>query len=322
MSKKVSEVKKITAKNFFQAVDYTVDINRKVTCHLRTRSIALPIGCTLFLLLSAVLTFGYISDVDIYGAVITEKIPFVSNLWDKIVSLLNNISTVWYWKTLICLVLLYLIPFAVSSVLAVLIRLFTKVKTPSMDGDHVKQVNSLYEYCSKIPCAKKHDWKFNVICCRITAICFVLMLLSFEVYAFTQVEIYLLFVYLAIPLYFVFNLMCKLFALMLKPYYIARYYVNTSVGSREVNYIYIISEYRKKVDPVIRARFEELERIEKAKREKEEREKKEIQGKIAEAYLNGWRPKDNTPQEESIIQKDPMGYGDGVYPINGIGRGI
>lgn len=306
MGKKVTEVKKINSNNFLQAVEYTKEINRKVTCHLRTRAIALPIGCALFLFFALIFTFGFIGTAaEPYSKVIAKEFPFIPELWGTIMSFLDNISTAWYFKALGCIVLLYLIPFAVSSVLALLIKLFTRVKSPSLEGDRVKQVNSLYEYCSNIPCAKKQDWRFNNICCRITTVCFVLMLVSFEIYAFTQVETYLLFVYLSIPLYLVFNLMCKLFALTLKPYYIARYYVDTSVGSKEINYIYTISDYRKQVDPVIRARFEQYEREERAKREKEEREKKELEGKLAEAYLNGWRPpKSEEPKPYSAMDDD------------------
>ena len=59
-------------------------------------------------------------------------------------------------------------------------------------------------------------------------------------------------------------------------------------------------------------RSENEECTERAKREKEEREKKEIEGKIAEAYISGWPPEENTPKSGAVIRDDPMGYGDGV----------
>jgi len=306
MSKKVSEVKKINSGNFMQAVAYTKEINRKVRCHLRVRGIATTIGCALFLFLSLVLTFGFLSAVDAsYSTVIAQKLPFVSEWWKDITIFLNGITTEWYLQILICLGFLYLIPFIASSVIAVLIIVFTKVKDPSMEGDHVKQVNSLYDYCCKIPCPKKQDWRFNAICTRIITIFFVLTLIAYEIYALVTADGFLIILYFSIPIYFVYGLLCKLFILTLKPYYIEGYYVNTSAGSDAILYSYTISEYRKKVDPVIRARFEQYEREKREEAATAEKRKRETEAKIAEAYLNGWRPKEpEEPKPYSAMDDD------------------
>ena len=112
----------------------------------------------------------------------------------------------------------------------------------------------------------------------------------------------MLFFYLAIHICFLFSLVTRLFILTIKHYY-NKAYVYTLLEN--LPYTYVVSEYCAKVDPVIRKRSEDNERAERVKREREEREKKELEAKLAEAYLNGWRPpKPEEPKLYSAMDDD------------------
>ncbi len=311
MREKVGEVKNINQQNFLKAVDYAREFNRETTCNLRIRNIALPTGCISFLILSLLFTLGVFgSEIKTYNVFIPKELPFISQFWSDVMRFCNAIASEWYWHLLICLTILFAIPFAVSSIIAVLIRLLTKAPAIPMDGEHLQQVHRLYEYCCKIPCTKKQNWAVNTVWCRITAVCFALLLVAYEIYARIKGESIMLFIFLAIPIYFLYNLVMKLFVLTIKHYY-KRAYIDTLLEF--VPYTYVVSQYRANIDPVIRKRLEADERAESAKRAKEEHEKKELQAKVAEAYLNGWRPNNNTSQSTSVIDDDPKGYGDGVH---------
>lgn len=304
MSKKLTEIKPVNSKNFPEAVQYAKELNRLITSHLRIRTIALPIGCISFMLLSALFTLGFFgAEVSHYKAFIPEKLTFISDFWGKLMSFCNELTTAWYFKAVFIIALLFLVSFAITSLLAVLVNLLTRVKAPALEGDHVKQVNQLYEYCKKIPCTKKSSQRVNAVWCRITALGLVLILLACDIYALAVYENpIILFFWLAIPIYFLFNLITRLFTLSVKHYY-SKAYIDTLLEN--VPYTYVVGEYRKKVDPVIRKRIEDNERAERLKREREEREKKELEAKVAEAYLNGWRPpKAEQPKPYSAMDDD------------------
>lgn len=311
MREKIGEVKYINEQNFSKAVEYAREFNRQTTYHLRIRNIALPIGCILFAIVSAFLILGVLGAcVEPYNVFIPKELPFISQLWSDVMKFCNVIASEWYWHLLFCLAILFAVPFAVSSIIAVLIRLLTKSPTISMGGDHLQQVNHLYKYCCEIPCTKKQNWSVNAVWCRISAFCFVFLLVAYEIYALVKGDSSMLFVYFCVPLYFLFNLATKLFVLTIKHYY-KKAYIDTLL--EYVPYTYVVSEYRAKIDPVIRKKLEADARAEAAKRAREKREKKELQSKVAEAYLNGWRPNKNTTKSTSVIDDDPKGYGDGVH---------
>ncbi len=303
MSKKLTEIRPINTKNFPEAVQYAKEFNLLTTRHLRIRAIALPIGCISFLLLSLFFTFGFLTaEISPFNTFIPEKLPFISKFWGEFMGWCDDISSNWYIKAIICILLLYLIPFAITSLLALSVKLLTRVPKPSLNGDHVNQVNQLYEYCLKIPCSKKQNRKINTVWCRVIAACFTLLLVACEIYVNISTNSMMLFLYLAIPIYFLFGLITRLFVLSVKHYY-SKAYIDTLLEN--VPYTYVVSEYRAKVDPVIRKRIEDNERAERAKREREEREKKQLEAKLAEAIVNGWEPPNpEEPKPYSAMDDD------------------
>ena len=316
MRENINQVKYINQQNFPKAVEYAVEFNRQTTCNLRIRNVVLPIGCILFSIISSLFILGVLgTNIGPYNTFIPKELPLITALWAGVMDLLGMANSQWYWQTLVCLALIFVIPFAISSIAVVLIKLLTKVPIPSNKGNHLRQVNNLYEYCCKIPCTKKQNWQVNTVWCRISALCFVLLLVSYEIYALVKGDSNFLFIYLCIPIYFLFNSIAKLFVLTIKHYY-KKAYIDTLLEF--VPYTYVVSQYRAKIDPVIRKRLEENERAERAKQAREEREKKELEAKVAEAYLNGWPPNKNTSKSTSVIDDDPMGYRDGV-PVDTTG---
>lgn len=251
MFKKATRIKEINSENFDQAVVFTKKLRKKVVSHLRIRAIALPIGCISFLAMALFLTFGWIgATFSIYGDFISAKLPFITNLWADFFAIIEGITTAWYLQTLICFGVLFAVPFLVFSVVVAIINMLTIVPFPSKSGSHKEQVNALHEYCRQIRCSMTQDWRFHAVWSRIVTFSILVTLIAYEIYALVDgYDGTLNFVYLSIPLYFVYGLLINLFLRLTWICYRDKnedYYSLSS--SRFTYFMIVITEYKEKFE--------------------------------------------------------------------------
>lgn len=250
MFKKETRIKEINSENFDRAVVFTKKLRKKVVSHLRIRAIALPIGCISFLVMALFLTFGWVSATfSVYGDFISAKIPFITNLWADFFAIIEGITTEWYWQTLICLGALFAVPYLAFFLVAMIIRVLTIVPSPSKSGSHKEQVDALHKYCAEIRCSATQDWRVHAIWARIATILILVVLIAYEIFAIIKGDGTLTFVYLALPLYFVYSLLIRAFIWLASRFYNDKnedYYSLSS--SRFTYFMIVITEYKEKLE--------------------------------------------------------------------------
>ena len=250
MFKKTTRIKEINSANFDQAVIYTKKLRERIISHIRIRSIALPIGCVLFFVTSLFITFGFVSSTfSVYNAFFTEKAPFVIELWTGFITIIDRIADTWYWQTLICIGILFIVPFVSFLLVATIIRLLTSAPSPALSGSHKEQVDALHEYCRQIRCSTKQDWKLHAVWARLVTFSFLAVLVAYEICAIIDGDGTMTFVWLSVPLYFLYGLFINLFLRLTWICYRDKnedYYSISS--SRYTHFMLVITQYKEKLE--------------------------------------------------------------------------
>lgn len=151
MSKRI---KQITAENFAVAVDYACTLNKKMHANVLAKKIVLPLGSFVFALHSIVMLLGalYMLVQDNVSRVIAfHSIKFIINYWNGIWNFCQNVSELIYVQVILMVLYLFLVPFAISSIAAIIIFYIAKGKELVIKGDTAKKAKQLHEYLDKAP---------------------------------------------------------------------------------------------------------------------------------------------------------------------------
>ena len=236
MSKAIT---KITAENFSDAVKYAHAYKRKRAVARLTRKVILPLGSLLFFLNALLITLGAFSALLTEVKLVTFETPdFITGYWEGVLAVFRSITPLWGLHIPMMLVYLFLLPYAVCSVLALAVALLTRVKGLTVSGTVPEQAKQLSEYASDIPTAYRDDEEAHQLWRRITGIAFPVGIAAYAVYLIVAVMnagdestdnsmLFLLTegflgVLIAVALLcFVYFLLHRLFTLIIRPYYIA-----------------------------------------------------------------------------------------------------
>lgn len=119
----------ITRENEEELFAYIRRKTRKNKRLLAVRRAVLPIGCIVFVALSVLMTLGIFSlFADEEDAVVFNTFPFIAAFEEFIAPYLAKLPSAWYVQAGVRVLMVYLVPVAVSGVLAILVSLFHKRK--------------------------------------------------------------------------------------------------------------------------------------------------------------------------------------------------
>ncbi|MBQ9859735.1 MAG: hypothetical protein IJO76_03540 [Clostridia bacterium] len=151
MSKRVKE---ITEETFSDAVDYAHFLNKKLHFNVLSQKIILPLGSILLALHATILFLGVIYLLvrdNPEKLVAFNAFPFIPACWNGIWGAFSNITENLYVKIFLVIVFLFIVPFAVCSITALIVFCLTKSKSPAIEGSTVKRAKNLYNYLEKAP---------------------------------------------------------------------------------------------------------------------------------------------------------------------------
>lgn len=275
MSKKIKE---ITTENFSEAVDYAYSLNRKLTAFIPTQNILVPLGSILFSLHITILALGLIYALVPHPATtaLFDAIPFIDNYWNAVFGMVCNISNLLYIQIILMVVYLFLVPFAICSITAIIIFLRTKGQTPSFKGGAAKQAKQLHSYLENAPLHKKwsedvhRPWRIGtslVASCCVVAffVCFLLTRLKLEGSGISSLDgdkkttFIISFLAIGALYFFVHYQLNYIFVATIKQYFISLKAWKKFTAEAERYWVSVDSEERK------RRELEEKEREEKAR---------------------------------------------------------
>lgn len=277
MAKRPTEV---TKENFEDVKAYMLTTAKKVKRKYVTERIVTPLGNFLFTLISLVLIYGAIyttSSAD--EMMVFEKTAFMTDAWNVFSGSFPIDGLAWYYYWLILVAAAFIIPFAVSAVIAIIVSLTVHPKADGdFEGTDAQKAKKLYELTKSVSSKTSYSSSSGVLC----SILFILAFCAFLVYSFlvleTKFSISMLIGLLVVVaiLYFVYSLILLL--------------------SQSINSVFCKTEsvaglvsasekYWLSVDPeeVERRRLEEERRIAEAASRKERAAEKRIRGLEAES---------------------------------------
>lgn len=236
MSKAIA---KITQSNFSDAVKYAYTYKRKRTVANYTRKVILPLGSLLFVAHALFITLGACTAMmDEAELAAIESLSFIPAYWNGVLEVFRGITELWYLHIPMMLVYLFLVPYAVCSVLALAVALLTRVKRLTVDGTVHQQAKQLSDYAAGLPLSYNDDEDAHKLWRRITGGVYLAGIVAFVVYfaiavtkagdeATDNAVLYMLVegivgVLIALALFYVvYTLLHRLFTLIIRPYYVA-----------------------------------------------------------------------------------------------------
>lgn len=151
MSKRTKE---ITAENFSAAVDYAYALNKKMHTNVLALKIVLPLGSVLFALHSMILFLGALG-VSVYDnperLIAFNALPFIQKYWNGVWEIFSSFTDLLYVKIILMVVYLFLVPFALCSIVMLIISYLTKAKKPEIKGNTAQKAKQLYKYLDNAP---------------------------------------------------------------------------------------------------------------------------------------------------------------------------
>lgn len=116
--------------------------------------ILLPLGSILFALHSMILFLGALG-ISVCNnperQIAFNALPFIQKYWNGIWGIFSNFTDLLYVKIILMVVFLFLVPFVVSSIAAIIIYSKTRVKKPVIEGNTAQQAKRLYTYLDGAP---------------------------------------------------------------------------------------------------------------------------------------------------------------------------
>ena len=151
MSKRIKE---ITTENFSAAVDYAYRLNKKLHANVLATKIVLPLGTIVFALHALVLFLGAIytlvqnNDARIIAF---NNFGFIVSYWTGIWGICQSLSDLVYIQIILMVLFLFMVPFVISSIAAIIISCATKGKSPAIEGNTAQKAKQLYKYLYDSP---------------------------------------------------------------------------------------------------------------------------------------------------------------------------
>lgn len=182
-----NRIKQITAENFPEAVDYACALNKKMCANVLAKKIVLPLGSVLFALHSMILFLGALG-VSVYDnperLIAFNALPFIQKYWNGVWEIFSNFTELLYVKIILMVVFLFLVPFVISSIAAIIISCTTKGKKPVIEGNTAQRAKQLYTYLDEAPQTyfEAFDGKpvlWRRICGIVSGLCIIVFMLYF-----------------------------------------------------------------------------------------------------------------------------------------------
>ena len=151
MSKKI---KNITAENFSEAVDYAYTLNKKMTANVLAKKILIPLGSIVFALNALLLFMGTIYAFipnEAARTIVFDKFKFVASYWDSIWGMCCNISDLVYIQVALMVLYLFIVPFVICSIIAIIISYTAKGTESEFKGNDAQKAKKLYDYLDNCP---------------------------------------------------------------------------------------------------------------------------------------------------------------------------
>lgn len=151
MSKRV---KNITDENFPAAVDYACTLNKKMHANVLAQKIVLPLGSIVFSLHTIILLLGAIYALvqgDAARLIAFDHFEWIASYWNDILGICNSLSDLVYVQVILMILYLFIVPFVISSIAAIIISCTTKGKKLVVKGNTAQKAKQLYEYLDNSP---------------------------------------------------------------------------------------------------------------------------------------------------------------------------
>ncbi len=221
---------KITTDSFDEAVSFIAttwaSVKRKELIHKIVR----PIGCALFTFLSFILVFGatykYSSPEDMP---VFATMAHLRKFWEWFSNLFTTPDMVWYVYWLILIASVFVIPLAVSAVIAIIVSVCHKPDyIPSIEGTTAEKAKKLHKWAVEISDKSFNYYYEGTGIKRFFKWIFVLAIAAFLGYAFVilnmqqtmlNVQTLIGFVIVMVVLYFVFGWILSGFYALNKLFY-------------------------------------------------------------------------------------------------------
>lgn len=176
----------VTKENFEDVKDYMLATSKKVERKYLTRKIITPLGNFLFMLISLVLVYGAIYTTSSADEMVAfEKTAFMTDAWNVFSGLFPIDGLEWYYYWLILVAAAFIIPFAVSAVIAIIVSLTVHPKTDGdFEGTDAQKAKKLYELTKSVSSKTSYSGSSNALC----SILFILAFCAFLVYSFLVLE--------------------------------------------------------------------------------------------------------------------------------------
>lgn len=189
MSKKIKE---ITDEKLSAAIDYAYTLNKKMNANVLTLKIVLPLGSVLLALHAIVLFLGVIYVLvpnDTVNVIAFNQFEFITRYWNDVFGICCSISDLVYVQVILMILYLFIVPFVISSIAALMIFCTTKGKKTAIEGNNAQRAKQLYAYLDQSPQTyfEAYDGK-PVLWRRISGIVSGILVIVFMLYYFGSKE--------------------------------------------------------------------------------------------------------------------------------------
>lgn len=141
----------ITQANFDEASKHIQGILAHNSKKNLMAKIIIPVSSVLFVFLSLLMTYGLLYQLSSPEEMfIFNAFPKITALWNKISGLFIKPENAWYISVLLGLVILYVIPFALSLIISIICSIaFASKKEEPLSGTKAQQAKELHQIATK-----------------------------------------------------------------------------------------------------------------------------------------------------------------------------
>lgn len=183
----VQTITEITSANFDAVWKQAAKNLRKVKKKKVTRNLVCAVGSLLFLILSLVSIFSLLYfHGDAEDKVLIDGLPILSTVCRQFGELVLDASYVWYINVLICVGVTYLIPFAASLLIAIIVAILGGGKEAQMplegEADRAKGLAHITKEAATLMQFQYKSSVWRILCNWIftLTICGILLLISYQ----------------------------------------------------------------------------------------------------------------------------------------------
>lgn len=307
----------ITRDNEDEAFAYVQAKTRINSRSLAVRRVILPVGCVLFVCLSVLMTLGtFYAFADEEDMVVFGALPFIAAFWELVGEWMAVLPSEWYVQIPARVLMVFLVPVAVSAVLSLMIAIVYRGKRVAPpEGTTRERAKQLYELACEVPQSfESYDVGHSLAAFR-CSIAYVGILTAFLLYGLFSIPdgfgsgLIGMLIGMAVCVviaFFLYQFLCRFFILINSIFYAG--------GTVSFNLRYDTETYWVSVD-------EE----EAARREAEEEQKQQRRRQEDEDYISAcakWYAKEQKEHEEYLNRLHQWATEDDDFDFTGYGDGI